>query len=214
MSHLGRAFGLTGGAASGKSTVAQMFAELGAKIIDADRLGHELIRAPQPAYHEIVSRFGFEILDAQGEIDRQRLGAVVFADAEKLRALNAILHPRIMERCEQLAEGFHLQDSRAVVLVDAALIYEAELAARFAKIIVTWCRPEQQLERLLARSGLARAEAERRIAAQMPMEEKRRRADYVIDCSGELEGTRRQVANLFARLAALSSGREKLETGN
>jgi dephospho-CoA kinase len=203
MNTLSRTFGLTGGVASGKSTVAQMFAELGAKIIDADRLGHELIRPPQPAYHEIVSRFGFEILDPQGEIDRQRLGAVVFGDAENLRALNAILHPRIMERCDQLSEGFHLQDPRAVVLVDAALIYEAGLAARFAKIIVTWCRPEQQLERLMARTALSRDEAQRRIAAQMPMEEKRRRADYVIDCSGDLEPTRQQVANLFAQLNAL-----------
>ena len=200
MNHLARSFGLTGGVASGKTTAAQMFAELGAKIIDADRLGHELIRAPQPAYHEIVSRFGFEILDPQGEIDRQRLGALVFADPEKLRALNAILHPRIMERCDQLAEGFHLQDPRAVVLVDAALIYEANLAGRFAKIIVTWCRPEQQLERLMARTGLSRAEAERRIAAQMPMEEKRRRADYVIDCSAALEETRAHASSLLAKV--------------
>jgi dephospho-CoA kinase len=200
MNHLVRSFGLTGGVASGKSTVAQMFAELGAKVLDADRLGHELIRTPQPAYHEIVSRFGFEILDPQGEIDRQRLGALVFADAEKLGALNAILHPQIMQRCDQLAEGFYLQDSHAVVLVDAALIYEANLADRFAKIVVTWCRPEQQLERLMARTGLPRAEAERRIAAQMPVEEKRRRADYVIDCSGELEQTRKQVVDLYPQL--------------
>ena len=204
MNTLSRTFGLTGGVASGKSTVARMFAELGAKIIDADRLGHELIRAPRPAYHEIVSRFGFEILDLEGEIDRKRLGAVVFADAEKLRALNAILHPRIMERCDQLAEGFHLQDSHAVVLVDAALIYEANLADRFAKIVVTWCRPEQQLERLMARTGLASAEAERRITAQMPAEEKRRRADFVIDCSGELESTRAQVREVLSRLKQLA----------
>ncbi|MBZ5516019.1 MAG: dephospho-CoA kinase [Acidobacteriia bacterium] len=214
MSHLRRPFGLTGGVASGKTTVAQMFAELGAKTIDADRLGHELIRAPSPAYHEIVSRFGFEILDPQGEIDRQRLGVVAFGDPEKLRALNAILHPRIMERCERLAEGFHLQDPRAVVLVDAALIYEANLTHRFVKIIVTWCRPEQQLERLMARTGLSRAEAERRIAAQMPIDEKRGLADYVIDCSGELELTRRQVANLFPQLHVLDSGGKKPEIRN
>lgn len=204
MNTLSRTFGLTGGVASGKSTVARMFAELGAKIIDADRLGHELIRAPRPAYHEIVNCFGFEILDLQGEIDRKRLGAAVFADPEKLRALNAILHPRIMERCNQLAEGFHLQDSRAVVLVDAALIYEANLADRFVKIIVTWCRPEQQIERLMARTGLACAEAERRIAAQMPIEEKRRRGDYVIDCSGELESTRAQVRDAYGQLKQLA----------
>ena len=203
MSQLGRRFGLTGGVACGKSTVAGMFAELGAKIIDADRLAHELIRPPQPAYHEIVQQFGFEILDSQGEIDRKRLGAVVFRDPEKLRALNVIVHPRVIERTDQLAEAFHLQDPRAVVLVDAALLYEANLAERFEKIIVAWCRPEQQLERLMAKAGLAREEAERRIAAQMPAEEKRRRADYVIDCSGELELTRRVVADLYPQLHQL-----------
>jgi dephospho-CoA kinase len=200
MSPLGRIFGLTGGAASGKSTVAGMFAELGAKIIDADRLAHELIRSPQPAYHEIVRQFGFEILDSQGEIDRKRLGTLVFHDPQKLRALNAIVHPRVIERTDQLAEAFHLQDPRAVVLVDAALLYEANLADRFEKIIVAWCRPEQQLARLMAKTGLSREEAGRRIAAQMPAEEKRRRADYAIDCSGELELTRRLVTDLYSQL--------------
>ncbi len=203
MSRLGRTFGLTGGVACGKSTVAGMFAELGARIIDADRLAHELIRSPRPAYHEIVQQFGFEILDSQGEIDRKRLGAVVFRDPEKLRALNAIVHPRVIERTDQLAEAFHLQDPRAVVLVDAALLYEANLTDRFEKIIVAWCRPEQQLERLMAKTGLSREEAERRIAAQMPAEEKRRRADFVIDCSGDLELTRRLVTDLYPQLQQL-----------
>jgi dephospho-CoA kinase len=200
MSPLGRIFGLTGGVASGKSTVAAMFAELGARIIDADRVAHEIIRAPQPAYHETVRHFGFEILDAQGEIDRKRLAAVVFADPEKLRTLNGIVHPRVLDRVAQLEEAFLLAEPRAVVLVDAALLYEAGVADRFRKIIVTWCRPEQQLERLMAKMGLSREEAERRIAVQMPAEEKRRRADYVIDCSGELEATRRQVDDLFLKL--------------
>ena len=203
MSQLGRTLGLTGGIASGKTTVAGMFAELGAKIVDADRLAHELMRAPHPAYHEIVHQFGFEILDSQGEIDRKRLGAIVFRDPEKLRALNAIVHPRVMERTDQLAEAFHLRDPRAVVLVDAALLYEANLADRFEKIIVAWCRPEQQLERLMAKTSLSREDAERRIAAQMPAEEKRRRADYAIDCSGDLELTRRLVTDLYPQLQQL-----------
>ncbi|MFB3922157.1 MAG: dephospho-CoA kinase [Terriglobia bacterium] len=200
MNDLRRTYGLTGGIACGKSTVAAMFAELGAKVIEADRLAHELIRPPQPAYHEIVREFGFEVLDPQGEIDRKRLGAIVFADAEKLRRLNSIVHPRVIERVEQLAAAHHLADPQAVVLVEAALHYEAGIADRFAKIIVAWCRPEQQLERLIAKTGLLRDEAERRIAAQMPAEEKRRRADYVIDCSGTLEETRQQVAELYRQL--------------
>lgn len=205
MKGLSRTFGLTGGIASGKSTVAGMFAELGAKVIDADRLGHELIRSPLPAYHEIVRHFGFEILDPQGEVDRKRLGAIVFSDPQELRYLNSIVHPRVVERVEQLATAYHLQDSRALVLVEAALHYEAGIADRFAKMIVAWCRPEQQLERLIAKTRLPREEAERRIAAQMPAEEKRRRADYVIDCSRDLEETRAQVGELFLKLQKITS---------
>lgn len=203
MQHLGRYFGLTGGAASGKSTVARMFEELGARIIDADRLGHELIRAPLPAYQDIVRRFGDEILDPSAEIDRRRLGAAVFSDAEKLRELNAIVHPRIIERVEELANQYLSQNARAVVLVDAALIYEAGIGGRFEKMIVAWCRPEQQVERLMAKSGVSPEEAARRIATQIPVEEKRQRADYVIDCSGSLEFTQEQVATLYPELKRL-----------
>lgn len=205
MNGLSRTFGLTGGVASGKSTVAAMFAELGAKVVEADRLGHELIRPPHLAYQEIVRHFGFEILDPQGEIDRKRLGAIVFSEPEKLSVLNSIVHPRVIERVEQLATAYRLQDPRALVLVEAALHYEAGIAGRFAKMIVAWCRPEQQLERLIAKTALSREEAERRIAAQMPAEEKRRRADYVIDCSGTLEETRAQVGELFLKLQKIAS---------
>ena len=206
-------FGLTGGVASGKTTVARLFKVLGARILDADHIGHELLRAPQPAYHEIVQRFGFEILDRQGEIDRKRLGALVFVDPGKLQALNALLHPRILERIDRLAEGFRLQDPHVLVLVDAALIYEANLARWFSKIIVTWCRPEQQLERLIAKTGLSREEAQRRIAVQIPAEEKRRRADYVIDCSGDMESTQAQVAAVYGELKQVVAGTQpKIET--
>lgn len=201
MGEFGRYFGLTGGVASGKSTVARMFEELGAKTIDADRLGHDLIQPSFPAYREIVDRFGGEILDPSGEIDRRKLGAVVFIDSEKLQALNAILHPRIIGRIEQLVEQYKAQDPQAVILVDAALIFEAGIASRFARMLVTWCRPEQQIERLMAKAGVSREEAERRIATQMPAEEKRRRADHAIDCSGSLESTRAQVASLYAELS-------------
>ena len=197
MNPLSHTFGLTGGAGSGKSTVAALFTELGARVIDADRVAHEVVRSPHPAYHEIVREFGFEILDSEGEIDRKRHAAIVFANQEKLKILNAIVHPRVIERIERLAEGFLLLDPKAVVLVDAALLYEAGVADRFNKIIVAWSRPDQQIERLMARMRLTREQAELRIAAQMPAEEKRRRADYIIDCSGDLENTRLQVEGLF-----------------
>ncbi len=198
-----RYFGLTGGVASGKSTVARMCAELGARIIDADRLGHELIRRGLPAHEEIARRIGREILDASGEIDRKRLGTIVFADPQKLQELNAILHPRIIEGVELLAREFHSRDPERVIVVDAALIFEAGIGGQFAKVIIAWCPPEQQIERLMTNASLSREEAERRMASQMPAEEKRRRADYVIDCSGSLDKTRRQVKALFPKLQRL-----------
>lgn len=215
MGGLSCTFGLTGGIASGKSTVGRFFSELGAKVIDADRLGHELVRPHLPAYLEIVYRFGRDILAPSGEIDRKRLGDVVFSDPEKLRALNTILHPRIIERSEELAGQCLSENPQAVVLVEAALIFEAGMAERFAKIITAWCRPEQQLERLMATTGVSRKEAEQRLAAQMAPEEKRRRAHYMVDCSGSKENTRRQVAALYPELQRMAEARNgKLETGN
>lgn len=193
-------FGLTGGVASGKSTVAQNFRELGAQIIDADRIGHELLGKSSPAHTEVVRTFGRGVLSASGEIDRRLLGASVFADPGRLAELNAILHPRITARVEELAAEYSSHDPAAVILVDAALIYEAGIGARFKKMIVAWCRPEQQIERLMAKAGISREEAVRRIATQMPAEEKRRRANFVIDCSGSKEESRRQVEALYPRL--------------
>ncbi len=205
MTVLSRTFGLTGGIASGKSTVARFFDELGTKTIDADRLSHELMDPSLPAYQDIVAHFGTDMLDGSGRIDRKRLGAQVFSDARELHKLNAILHPRIIEKIEQEIRQYQAEDSRAPVLVDAALIYEAGLGQCFCKVLVAWCRPEQQLERLMAKAGLARADAERRIAAQMPPEEKRRRADYVIDCSGAKDNTRQQVVALYPELQRLAN---------
>ena len=206
-------FGLTGGIASGKSTAARMFEELGARIIDADQLGHELMRASLPAYQEVVRHFGGHVLDPSGEIDRQRLGAVVFSDAGKLEELNRILHPRIIERTEQLANEYAFAEPYRLILVDAALIFEAGIGGRFRQVIVAWCRPEQQLDRLMAKAGISPEEARRRIAAQMTVEEKRRRADAVIDTSGSLENTRAQVKSLYAALQrVINKEREELRT--
>jgi dephospho-CoA kinase len=197
-------FGLTGGVACGKSTVARFFQDLGAKIIDADRIGHELIEPGRAAYQEILQRFGEEILDPTAAIDRRKLGARVFADAEQLRQLNALLHPRIIARVEEMAREHQARDPHAVVIVDAALIFESGSGGTLRKVIVAWCRPEQQLERLMAKMDVSRQEAERRVRAQMPIEEKRRRADYVIDCSGSKEETRGQVEALFPELQRLA----------
>ena len=197
-------FALTGGIASGKSSVAGMFAALGAKIIDADRIGHEQLLPGTSTFDEIVSRFGRGILNAGGEIDRGLLGDVVFADPEKRAALNAIIHPAIMARRQALTRLYHAEDPAAVVISDAALIYEAHIESWFVKIIVAWCKPEEQFARLVAKTGLSRQAAERRIAAQMSTDEKRRRADYVIDTSGAPHDTRKQVEALYPQLKRLA----------
>jgi dephospho-CoA kinase len=210
-------FGLTGGIASGKSTVAGFLEALGAKVIDADRVGHELFRTSDSVRQQVVARFGPEILRPGGEIDRERLGSIVFADPQRLSELDSIVHPSLIARLEQLAEELRARHPRAVILVDAALIYEADAVDRFARILVAWCRPEQQIERLMAKSGLSRQDALRRLASQIPAEEKRRRADYVIDCSGSLEETRAQVEALYPeleRVAELETRASKFEKRN
>jgi len=212
-----RSFGLTGGIASGKSTVARILEELGAQVIDADRVGHELLRRSNPVHRQVVARFGDEILRPDGEVDRGRLGSMVFADPEKLRQLSAIVHPSLIARVDELAAELRARHPGAVILVDAAVIYEAGVADRFAKILVAWCRPEQQIERLIAKTGLSHQDALRRVASQIPSEEKRRRADYVIDCSGSLAETRTQAEALYPeikRLAEVENRNSKFETRN
>ena len=180
-----------------------MLGELGAYIIDADKIGHEMLLSTSPAFSELVAAFGRGILDSAGRIDRGKLGPLVFADSAKLQQLNRIVHPRIIERIGRLAAEHLKQNPDAVVVVDAALIYETGIPGRFLKTIVAWCRPEQQVERLIAKTGLSREEAEKRIASQMPAAEKRRRADFVIDCSGSVEEARRQVQELYPALQQL-----------
>ncbi|HXW13995.1 MAG TPA: dephospho-CoA kinase [Terriglobia bacterium] len=202
----GLSFGLTGGIACGKSTVARYFQELGAYIIDADRVGHELIEPGSAAYREIVERFGKEILDPGGKIDRKKLGPKVFANRQQLQMLDSILHPRIIARVQELGAEQRRRDPHAVVIVDAALIFESGIGGTLRKVVVAWCRPEQQVERLIAKTGVSREEAERRIHAQMPVEEKRRRADYVIDCSGSMQDTRRQAEAIYLDLRQIAEG--------
>lgn len=192
--------GLTGGISSGKSTVADMLEELGCRVLRLDPLAHELMLPGQPAYQEIVAAFGREMLAPDGSIARQKLARLVFADREKLDLLNAIVHPRVITQVEaQLAELAAVMPE-GIVVVEAALLVESGYYRQLDKLIVTWCTPEQQLERLMARTSLSRAEAAERLAAQLPSAEKRRYADYEIDCSGSLERTRAQVEEVWARL--------------
>jgi dephospho-CoA kinase len=197
--------GLTGGIASGKSAVAGMLRERGFSVIEADLLAHALIEPGQPAYEETVREFGAGVLEASGRIDRGKLGAMVFADRGKLERLNGILHPRVEEEIVRQFGEWEKGGVRDAVFVEAALLVEAGYQKNLDGLVVAWCRPEQQVERLLAR-GLSEDQARRRIAAQMPAEEKLKYATEKIDCSGSLEETRRQVGELAAKLRQGAAG--------
>ena len=196
--------GLTGGIASGKTAVAAMLRELAFAVLDADSLGHTLIEPGQPAYDEVAREFGPAILGSDKRVDRAKLATVVFADHAKLDRLNAILHPRIEAAAHRQFDEWARDATREAAFVEAALLVEAGLHKKLDGLLVTWCRPEQQLERLRAR-GLSEADARRRIAAQMPVDEKLRYATQKIDCSGTLEETRRQVETLAQQLHHPSS---------
>lgn len=191
--------GLTGGIACGKSTVAAMLREMGFRVLDADLLAHQLIEPGQPAYEEVLREFGREICDAQGRIDRARLGAIVFAEPAKLAKLNRIVHPRVLEASDGQFAEWAKTEPHGAAFIEAALLVEAGYHRRLDRLVVAWCTPEQQKERLIAR-GMKREEAERRIGAQMPIGEKKGFATDLIDCSGTLEETRKQVEALAARL--------------
>jgi dephospho-CoA kinase len=200
--------GLTGGIATGKTTVVGMLRELGCRVLEADKIAHQMIEPGGAAYEEVVREFGRGILTVEGLVDRQKLGALVFAEPKRLARLNAIVHPPVLaEQMRQLA-AIERADPHAIAVVEAALLIEAGFDKKLEYLVVTWCTPEQQLARLTEPGrgrGLSAEQARQRITAQMPIEEKRQRADAVIDCSGSLEHTRAQVIALFAKLKAMES---------
>jgi len=191
--------GLTGGIASGKSAVAAMLRELGFSVLDADSLAHKLIEPGQPAYNELLQEFGGAVPSPGGRVDRAKLSAIVFNDRAKLDRLNAIIHPRVAEVVFRQFDDWQRAGTRDAAFVEAALLIESGIYKNLDGLVVAWCEPQQQLQRLLDR-GLSEAEARRRIAAQLPVEEKLRLATDKIDCSGSLDETRRQVEALAAKL--------------
>ncbi len=191
--------GLTGGIASGKSVVAAILRELGFPVLDADSISHKLMEPGQTAHHEILQSFGADLAGSSGNIDRHKLAAIVFADPAKLAKLNSILHPRVDQIVFRQLKDWQKSGAHTAAFVEAALLIEAGMAARLDGLVVAWCTPEQQLERLRAR-GMSETEARRRIAAQLPLEEKLKRATYTINCSGTLDETRAQVQALAVNL--------------
>lgn len=198
--------GLTGGIATGKTTVASMLRERDVPVLDADPLGHALLEPGQAAHEEVVAVFGKDILDAFGNVNRSQLGALIFADSEKRARLNQILHPRILQVVQKWLAALDGPGGPEFAVVEAALLVEANYTSNLDKLIVCWCRPEQQMERLLQR-GLSAQEAHQRVAAQMPIDEKRKKADIVIDCSGSFEETERQVNEAVEQLKSAASER-------
>jgi dephospho-CoA kinase len=198
--------GLTGSIAVGKSFVCEMFRELGCHVLDADKTAREVVEPGTPGLAKIVEKFGTSILQASGELDRGKLGAIVFADEEKRQLLNSIIHPLVIEAQDRWSKQWEQADPKGIAIVDAALMIESGGYKRFDKLVVVWCQPEIQLERLIMRDNLSAEEASRRIAAQMPQEEKKKFADYLIDTSAGFADTRRQTIEIFEVLK-FSSGR-------
>jgi dephospho-CoA kinase len=198
--------GLTGSIAVGKSFVSSVLAGLGCHLLDADQTAREVVAPGSFGLRTIVEVFGGEVLRPDGTLDRAKLGAIVFSDETKRAHLNSILHPLIIEAQDDWLRSCEARDPRGVGIVDAALMIETGSYKRFDKLIVVHCRPELQLERLMKRDGLTTQEAVRRIASQMPQEEKKKFADYLIDTSGGFDETRAQAGAVYEQLKALAAG--------
>jgi dephospho-CoA kinase len=192
--------GLTGSIGVGKSFVGSVFVELGCRLLDADNTAREVVLPGTEGLNDIVNEFGSEVLRPDGTLDRHALGTIVFADAERRERLNAIVHPRIIERQDETLRRWQEQDPDGIAIVDAALMIESGGYKRFDKLIVVHCRPEVQLERLMLRDRLSLEEARRRIDSQMPQSEKQRFADYLIDTSDGFEPARQRTKEVYEQL--------------
>ena len=192
--------GLTGGIATGKSTVSRLFVEWGAHLIDADVLAREAVAPGKPALRKIAETFGREMLRPDGTLDRDRLGKVVFGDPKQLEQLNALVHPYVAVAQEQRSREIAGKDPHAVIIYDAALLIEAGAHTRMDKIIVVTADAQTQLARLKARNHLSADEGKRRIGAQMPLAEKIKVADYVIDGTLPLTRLRKEVQRIYDEL--------------
>jgi dephospho-CoA kinase len=190
---------VTGGIGTGKSVVLSEFAGCGAPVIDADVLVHDALRAGTPAAAEIRTRFGEAVITALGDVDRARLGAIVFQDGEARRELEAILHPAVYRAIEAWMRAQEASGA-LVAVAEIPLLYETGREGDFDCVVVTVCDGEEQVRRAVGRSGLSDADARRRIAAQWPLAEKVRRADFVIGTDGTVEETRRQARSVWEAL--------------
>jgi dephospho-CoA kinase len=198
--------GLTGGMSCGKSVVGEMFVALGAHLIQSDLVAHQLMQPGEPVYAEVVNHFGTGILNLDKTVNRARLAEAAFGQPSRIEELNRIVHPAVIERQNRWMDEIVQQEPHAIAIVEAALILEARAQKRFDRLLAVTCHPEQRIERWALRSKVdletARREITRRMAAQLPDEEKIKAADYVIDNSGSMAETREQVRQVYEKLRA------------
>ena len=196
--------GLTGGIASGKSTVSEIFASLGAQILDADEVAREVLLPGQPAWTRLRQAFGEEFFNADGTVRRKELRKLVFADPEKRKQLNAIVHPEVMREINRRSETLSSSIQSGVFLVDVPLLLEVGVANRFDKVVVVYASERVQIKRLIRRDGISEEEAKQALKAQMVLKQKVEQADYVIDNNGRLEETQVQVQRVWQELLELA----------
>jgi dephospho-CoA kinase len=196
--------GLTGGLASGKSFVGHTLRDLGCHLIEADELGHQVLLPGGEAYDAVVNEFGDDILDQDRFIDRRKLGALVFGNPDLLEKLNRLVHPPVVARQQSMIAEIARADLQAIVVVEAAILVETGSYKRFDRLIVAVCSLEQQMERAMKRGSYTKEEAMERLSHQLPLEEKVRVADYVVDTSGTKENTLEQVRAVYGSLRSLS----------
>ncbi|MDO8426801.1 MAG: dephospho-CoA kinase [Deltaproteobacteria bacterium] len=201
--------GLTGGIATGKSLVSNELKRLGARIIDADIIAREIVEPGKPAYNEIVEEFGKGILNEDGTLNRRELGRIVFSDKEKLKRINGITHPGIIKRIEEEISKISSGKDDSIIVVDAAVLIEAGAHKDMDKVIVVYADEDKQIERIKRRDNLTESEARCRIGSQIPLKEKVKYADYVIDNNGRMEETLKEARELYLKL----KGEKNLKKG-
>lgn len=192
--------GLTGGLACGKTFVGEALASFGCLLVQADELGHQVLEPGGEAYDKVVREFGREIVTSDGRIDRRRLAALVFGNAERLEQLNRLVHPPVVKREEETIAAFAAREPDGIAVVEAAILIETGSYKRFDRIILVTCSEEQQRERALRREGALQSDVDARLSRQMPLEEKRKYADFVINTSGTKAETLRQARTVYEAL--------------
>ncbi|NNE97453.1 MAG: dephospho-CoA kinase [Pyrinomonadaceae bacterium] len=197
--------GLTGSIAVGKSFVCGVFEELGCHVLDADQTAREVVEPKTLGLGLIVENFGESILQKNGQLDRKKLGELVFADESKRQLLNSLVHPLVKDKQDRWLKEKEIESPEGIAIVDAALMIESGGHTRFDKLIVVWCKPDIQLQRLMLRDKLSRKSALKRIESQMPQEEKMKFSDYLIETTDGFEATREQVEKVYFELKELAA---------